>query len=72
MKLRRMRLSRLEHLSRLIDDFISPIIWVCDDSKEQGGYFRIQTLQEYLENIKYDFDGVVKGYIDVFTFTDAH
>jgi hypothetical protein len=44
-------------------------MWVAD---RECGYWKVQTIQEYLESIKYDFDAVIKGYIDVFTFEDEH
>lgn len=72
MLLKRYKISRLKALLRVIDDYVSLIVWVVDRKDKNGGYFKFLSLSEYLNNIYSDLSNLVLGYYDAYTFEDSH
>jgi len=66
MKLRRFTVKRFTHILNLLVELI-PRIWVADKPK---GYYRIMSLEEWLNGIYYHIEAIFKGYIECYTFED--
>ena len=72
MKLHRQKISRLKTLFRLIESILAPIIWVCNKEYQNGGYFRFQSLSEYLNWISEFGEEFIMGYYDYYSFDDEY
>ena len=72
MILRFYKVPRLNSIRRLIDFMVSPIIFVVDEKVKSGGYFRIQTLSEYLNEVYYQLENFVNGGYSAYSFEDEH
>jgi hypothetical protein len=68
-KKERLKVSRLEHITNLITDLVTPIIWVCDPKLDRG-YFKIISIWDYLQGIQYDLECFIRGYIDVWAIEE--
>ena len=68
MKYKKVKIDRLLYMFKLIEDFI-PIRWIVEKPK---GFYKFLTLNEYLVNIAFDIECILKGYYVFLFFEDEH